>query len=194
MENNLHNTYLFRAMEAYPYELERAVEALNYALSYNPESIKALCLMAKVQNEQLKDFEAAKAYYERAIAADIENEDIYPDYIRLLINRGYYTDAKKLIDFALHFKGTSKANILLVKGYLHEATMDFEKAENVLQDVKMYALNQEYINYVDDVIARVVRKRKVHNNNKKVIEPIVKKEVEKPKKNNWFRDRLNNLL
>lgn len=193
MENNLHNTYLFRAIEAYPHELERAVEALNYALSYNPESVKALCLMATIQNEQLKDFEAAKAYYERAIAADIENEDIYPDYIRLLVNRGDYAKAKILIAFALRFEGTSKANILLVKGYLFEATMDFDKAENVLQDAKMHALNQEYINYVDDVIARVVRKRKAHNNKNKVKETVVKKEVEKTN-NNWFRDRLNNLL
>lgn len=193
MENNLHNTYLFRAIEAYPHELERAVEALNYALSYNPESVKALCLMATIQNEQLKDFEVAKAYYERAIAADIENEDIYPDYIRLLINRGDYAKAEKLIAFALKFKGTSKANILLVHGYLYEATMDFDKAENILQEVKMHALNQEYINYVDDVIARVIRKRKAHNNKNRVKETVVKA-VEKPKKNNWFRDRLNNLL
>ncbi len=131
--------------------------------------------------------------YERAIAADIENQEIYPDYIRLLINRGYYAEAEKLIAFALRFKGTSKANILLVQGYLYEAIMDFDIAENVLQEAKMHALNQEFINYVDDVIARVVRKRKTHNNKNKVKETVVKKEVEKTK-NNWFRNRLNNLL
>lgn len=193
MENNLHNTYLFRAMEAYPYELERAVEALNYALSYNPESVKALCLMARVQNEQLKDFEAAKAYYERAIAADIENEDIYPDYIRLLINHGDYTKAKKLIDFALHFKGTGKANIKLVQASYFEALQEYDKAEEALNESKIIALNDEFINFVNNTIARVVRKRNTHKNKSKAKETVVKKEVEKAN-NNWFRDRLNNLL
>jgi tetratricopeptide (TPR) repeat protein len=193
MENNLHNMYLFRAMEAYPYELERAIEALNYALSYNPESVKALCLMAKVQNEQLDNYKAAKYYYEKAIAADIENPSIYPDYIRLLVNNGAYVEAEKLIDFALRFKGTHKASVMLVHGYLYEATMDFDKAEDVLQETKMCALNQEFINYVDDVITRVVRKRKVQNNKNKAKETVVKKEVEKTN-NNWFRDRLNNFF
>ena len=38
METNLNNLYVFRALEAYPYELEKAVEALNYALSQDPEN------------------------------------------------------------------------------------------------------------------------------------------------------------
>ena len=33
MENNLHNSYLFQALDSYPYELEQTLEALNYALS-----------------------------------------------------------------------------------------------------------------------------------------------------------------
>jgi len=193
MENNLHNIYLFRAMEAYPYELERAVEALNYALSYNPESVQALCLMARIQNEQLKDFEAAKAYYESAIAADIENEAIYPDYIRLLVSRGDYTKAKKLIDFALHFKGTSRANIKLVQASYFEALQEYGKAEDALNEAKMIALNDEFITFVNNAIARVVRKRKAYNSKNQVKETVVKKEVKKTN-NNWFRDRLNNLL
>ena len=60
MENNLHNNYLYRALEAYPWELEKAIEALNYALSYDPENVQALCLMAKVMSEQLGENEQAK--------------------------------------------------------------------------------------------------------------------------------------
>ena len=29
MDTNLHNTYLFKALDAYPYELEETIEALN---------------------------------------------------------------------------------------------------------------------------------------------------------------------
>jgi len=194
MENNLHNIYLFRAMEAYPYELERAVEALNYALSYNSESVKALCLMAKVQSEQLENYEAAKYYYERAIAAEIENPGIYPDYIRLLVNNGDYDEAEKLIDFALRFKGTKKANVLLAQASFYEATKAYDKAEGVLKEAKIIALNDEFINYVDAIISRIIKKRKTQANKNRANETVVKKEIKKTSNSNWFRDRLNNLL
>ena len=115
MDNNLDNQYVLRAIEAYPYELERALEALNYALSHNPENTTALCLMAKLQHEQLSQYTIAKHYYQKAIAADMDNPDIYPDYIRLLVNHGEYDEAEKLIVFALKFKGTKKASILWKK-------------------------------------------------------------------------------
>jgi len=86
MKNNTYNNYLFRAIEAYPYELEKAIEALNYALSYEPENVKALCLMAKVYAGQLGDYKTAKAYYEKALVNGLDIPEVYPDYIRLLIN------------------------------------------------------------------------------------------------------------
>ena len=77
MENNLQNIYLFRAIEAYPWELEKAVEALNYALAYDPENVKALHLMAKFHYEQLGDYEMAKLYFESALASNIEAREIF---------------------------------------------------------------------------------------------------------------------
>lgn len=193
METNLQNTYLFRAIEAYPYELEKAVEALNYALSYEPENIKALCLMGRVQSEQLGNNELAKAYYEKALISNINNPDIYPDYIRLLVNNHDYNEAKKLIDFAMTIKGIDKAGIYLAQGYLYEALAEFEKAENTLKEAKMTGLNNEFYYYVDDVIKRVINKRKIQNNKNRAKETVIKNEEEKPK-NNWFQNRLNNLL
>lgn len=192
MENNLYNNYLFRAIEAYPYQLEEAVEALNYALAYEPNNVKALCLMAKVQYDQLSNYELAKEYYNLAIASDMHNPDIYPDYIRLLTNNGDYTEAEKLIDFALEFKGTKKANVLLAQASLLEAIKAYEKAETVLEEAKIIALNNEFINYVDAEIARVVKKRKTAHNKNRVKEPAEKTE-DKPK-TSWFQNRLNNLL
>lgn len=193
MENNLHNTYLLKAIQAYPYELEKAYEALNYALSYNPESVKALCLMAKIQIVQFGNFNLAKAYYQEALACNVHDADIYPDYIRLLVNNGNYKEAEKLIDFALSFKGTKKANILLAQASLLEAQNNYDKAENVLQEAKIIALNNEFINYVNDVISRITIKRKLLNSNKQVNKPVTKNKPVENKKS-WFQNRLNNLL
>lgn len=193
METNLHNRYLFRAIEAYPWELEKAMEALNYALSYDPENVKALCLMARAQAEQLGDYEAAKHYYDRALAIRLDIPDVYPDYIRLLVNNEDFEEAQILIDFARTVKGIDKAGIELAQATLFEALGDYQKAEEVLAEAKQFAMNNEFICFIDDVILRVVKKRQANNNRARVKETAQDKVPVKADKN-WFRDRLNNLL
>lgn len=193
MENNLHNNYLFKALDAYPYELEKAAEALNYALSYEPENVKALCLMAKLQSEQLGNYETAKAYYEKALTVKTDYPDIYPDFIRLLVNNDDFVEAQKLIDFAMTIKGIDKASIQLNQGYLHEVLSEFEKAEDALKEAKMFGLNNDFDYYVDEVIKRVTKKREIKNNKNRTKETVEKNDIENPK-TNWFQNRLNNLL
>ncbi len=193
MENNLYNTHLFRVIEAYPWELEKAVEALNYALAYDPENTKALHLMAKVHYEQLGDYETAKSYFERALASNIEAVDIYPDYIRVLINNEDYEEAQKLIDFAKTIKGVGKASIALAQGQLYESLAKYEEAEKVLKEAKQLALNDDFIHFVEGVLSRVTKKRQAKVNEDKATETQAKKEAEKQQKS-WFQNRLNNLL
>ena len=133
MNTNTHNLYLFKAMEAYPWELEKAVEALQYALSYEPENVTALCLMAKVHAEQLSDYETAKSYFEKAVASDISVPKIYPDYIRTLLQNHDFDEAQKLIDFAMTVKAVDKGGLYLLQGQLFENLQAFEKAEEALK-------------------------------------------------------------
>ncbi len=193
MENNLYNTHLFRAIEAYPWELEKAVEALNYALAYDPENVKALHLMAKVHYEQLGDYEAAKVYFERALASNIESPDLYPEYIRLLINNEDYEEAQKLIDFAKTLKGVGKAGIALTQGQLYESLAKYEEAEKTLKEAKQLALNDDFISFVDAMLSRLKKKRQAKANETKVAENEAKKVTEKQQKS-WLQNRLNNLL
>lgn len=193
METNLHNTYLFKAIEAYPWELEKAVEALNYALSYDPENVKALHLMAKVHYEQLGDNETAKSYFEKALVSRLDIPDLYPDYIRLLINNEDPSEAQKLIDFAKTVKGIDKAQIQVLQGQLYESINAFEAAEKALKQAKQLALNDGFIHFADEILSRVKKKKKVQANEHKILESQAKTEVETlPKR--WFQNRLNNLL
>ena len=190
---NLYNNYLFIAIESYPYELEKAVEALNYALAYEPDNVKALCLMARVYSEQLSDYETAKVYYEKALASNMGIREIYPDYIRLLINNEDFDEAEKLIDFAFTIKGVGKANIFLAQATLYEATLEFEKAVTALNEAKMYGLNNDFYNYIDNEISRVNKKNKMQKNKAFEEKKTPEKEVKKVDKG-WFKNRLNNLL
>ncbi|GGD95552.1 tetratricopeptide repeat protein [Planktosalinus lacus] len=189
------NLYLFKAIQAYPWELEKSVEALNYALSYEPENAKALSLMGKVYAEQLGDYETAKEYFEKALVSNLEMSDIYPDYIRVLLSNEDFEEAQKVIDFAKNLKGIDKATIKLLQACLFEAISDFKKAEQTLKESAHLALNNDFIEFVDAEIARVAKKRRNQHQFEK--EKIEKEQVEaeaKKKDENWFLNRLNSLL
>lgn len=194
MKTNINNIYLFRAMENYPWELEKAVEALNYALSYDPENIEALCLMARVQWEQLGDYEMAKTYYEKAMASKIEAPSIYPDYILVLIINQDYDEAQKVIDFAQTLKGIDRAIVQLRQAHLFEAQNNYQVAEKALKEAKQLSMNNNFSSYVDEVLARVDKKRKEKNNADRAKEKEEKKDIEKETANGWFKNRLNSLL
>ena len=185
------NLYLFKALDAYPYNLEEAVEALNYSLSYDPNNVMALCLMARVQSEQLGDYHAAIEYFEKALACDMENPKTYASYIHVLMQNDDYVEAQKLIEYAMTVKGIDKGGIALLQGQLYEALFEFEMAESALKEALLLGLNSGFISFVEDELSRVSKKRERHNRNK-----AKSKEVQEPQESsqaNWI-SRLNNLL
>lgn len=168
---NVFNTYLFKALDAYPYELEEAIEALNYALSFEPDNTKALCLMARVYSEQLEDYNAAKSCYEKAMSSQLEMPGIYPDYIRLLLANEDYDQAQRLIDFALTIKGTDKATLHLLQGQLYEGLGQLTSAISALKRSKGLAFNNDFVRFAEEEITRVKnklpKKRRKKKSNKK---------------------------
>lgn len=148
MDTNLHNTYLFKALDAYPYELEETIEALNYALSYEPSNGKALCLLAKIYAEQLGGYEKAKSLYAEALANNLEMVSIYPEYLYVLLYNEDYEEALKLIDFAVGVKGIDKAVIYTIQAQIYEALKKYKKALKSFKSAKIYAFNNNYISFL----------------------------------------------
>ena len=188
---NTHNLYLFKALEAYPWELEKAVEALQYALSYEPENVTALCLMARVYAEQLEDFEMAKMYFEKAIAANIQMPKIYPPYIRALLLNDDFDEAQKVIDFAMTLKATDKGTLYLLQGQLFENLHTYEKAEKALKEARNVGLNTDFIEFVERELERVTKKRERQNREKKTEDT---KSDSKTETSKSWKHRLNSLL
>jgi len=166
MGTNLHNSYLYKAIDAYPYCLEETMEALNYALSYNNKDVHALCLMGRVYSEQIQDYEVAKQYFEEALSEGIDAPQIYSYYAQALIWNGDFKEAEKLIGFALTIKGADTGLLLLKKGQLYEATGKYKLALTTLKEAKKGGLNNGFVDYVKDEISRV--KHKVKPKKKKV--------------------------
>ena len=87
----LANNYIFKALDAYPYDLEEAIEALNYALSYDAKNTMALCLLARIYAETLYDYDKAKTIYAEALAENVNAFHVYPHYINLLLIIRFYS-------------------------------------------------------------------------------------------------------
>ncbi|ULC59536.1 hypothetical protein MBM09_00820 [Flaviramulus sp. BrNp1-15] len=179
MGNNLHNSYVFQALDAYPYNLEETLEALNYALSYNEKDAQALCLMGRVYAEQLKNYETAKHYFAEAVTQHMEMPKTYPYYIQTLLWNEDYVEAQKLLDFAQTVKGVDKALLELMQGILFEKLGQFKVAIKIFKRAKKTATNNGFIDYVDNELSRVKKKMNPKKKCKKKKKKLNKKRKEK---------------
>jgi len=158
--------YLFQALDNYPYSLVETTEALDYALSYDDKNTTALCLYARIEAEQLHNYEAAKTYFQEALAISIDAVAVYPYYIETLLLNEDYDEAAKLIDFVLTIKGINKMAILLKKVHLLERQQDIKGATKLLKEVKLASFaNDTY--EIEEVAKRLKAKKALLKPNKK---------------------------
>ena len=166
-----HNSYLIKAMDAYPYDLEETVEALGYALSYEPNNGTALCLMGRVYLEVYQDYDAAISYFEKALEDNVNMHTIYGYYSSALICAEDLTKAETFLDFALTVKGSDKGLLFSRKASIHEARQDFKKARKCIKQAKLETYNDGFMNCLEDLEERIKKK-----------ESLVKDKVKKDKK------------
>lgn len=160
METSLLNNYVLKAIDAYPYELEEAVENLNYALSYESDNVYALYLMGQIQAEQLGDYEQAKIYYAEAVANKMDFQKVYYKYIQTLLWNDDFNEAQKLIDFALTVKGIDKGCIWDKQGQLFEIKQEYKSAIKAFKTAKQFGYNDSFISYINSEISRIKSKMK----------------------------------
>jgi tetratricopeptide (TPR) repeat protein len=150
--------YLFQALDNYPYSLEETTEALDYALSYDAKNTTALCLYARIEAEQLQNYEAAKTYFQEALAINMEAVAVYPYYLETLLLNEDYEEASKLIDFALTIKGINKMAILFKKVQLLERLQDVKGAISLLKEVKLASFSNDTYE-IDEIEKRLKDKK-----------------------------------
>lgn len=158
--------YLFQALDNYPFNLEETVESLDYALSYDDKNTMALCLYARVQAEQLFNYEEAKSLFEKAIGININAIELYPFYIQTLLLNEDFEEAEKLIDFALTVKGINKVEILIKKITLLELKGEFKLAKKIIKEVKLSVTNSDYSTFIEESTIRLKNKLKLTSNKK----------------------------
>lgn len=159
--------YLSQALDSYPFSLESTIESLDYALSYDDKNASALLLYARVHAEQLMQYEEAKHYFERALAADILAVEVYPHYIRTLVLNQDYDEAERLIAFALTVKGIPRAEILYGRVFLLEQLQQYKRALKALGEVRLVVMHSWGDAFYDAAEKRLKAKQKMASRKRK---------------------------
>ncbi|MEG0761392.1 hypothetical protein [Chryseobacterium sp.] len=135
--------YYFEALDNYPYNLPDCLEALNYALSYDPEDADSLCLMGRIYSEMLTDYEKAKLYFKEAMQCDVTNLNTPKYYIKCLLDNEDLQEAEKLINYALKIKGIDRSILLFYRALLSEIRGSFVNALKFLKEAEKYCLTSQ---------------------------------------------------
>ena len=152
--------YLCKAIDAYPYYLEEAIESLDYALSADNNNAATLCLYGRVYAEQMQDYAKAKSYFQDALAADMKAVFVYPYFIQTLMDFDEDVEGEKLIHFALTVKGIDKPMILSKLIILKEKSAQYKEVKHWLTKLKSIVLNDDYQVFIDKTEARIKAKKK----------------------------------
>lgn len=166
MDTNTHNIYLFKALDAFPYNLEETIESLNYALSYDPNNAQALLLMARLYSYSMRDYETAKHYFEAAMTSDMDMSRLYPDYVYVLLSNEDYPEAQRLLDYAVTVKGTDKAVLELLQGQLYEGIFEYKRAMKSFKAAKKLGRNGDFNGFINREIERIKEKLPKKKNKK----------------------------
>jgi len=167
MNLTLADQYYLKALDNYPYNLEFAIENLNYALGYDDEHAPSNCLLGKVYMYQIKDYKKAGQCFYNALVADVNYPDTYKYYSLLRMWEGEYDRAWKIILRGLRVKGMDKSVLYLHKATILEWKMELKEAKAVLKQAKLYSVDPCRISKIDQDLARIKQKLKAIKAKKK---------------------------
>ncbi len=153
--------YYIKAIDYFPYNLEEAVENLNYALSYDGEHAGANCLMGRLYRDYFKDYEKAEMYFQTALSCDPAHAESCEHYGRLLLNLRSFSKAQKLLDYASGLSGANIARILQLKALLLENQQNYTEAREVLKEAMLQTFDDELMLALESDLVRVEKKERL---------------------------------
>lgn len=142
--------YYLKAKDSVCYDWDEACESLNYAISYDETHCPSLTLLGIIYAKHLNNLEAAFTYFDKAIAADANYVEVYPEYIKALIWAEELEKAQKLIDYALNIKAIDKARILCSQAYIFEIHGAYKEGIKFIKEAKKVTYNDHFRNFLDN--------------------------------------------
>jgi Tfp pilus assembly protein PilF len=138
---------------------EEAFAELSQLLSKYPEAGKLHSFHAHVLFRYLNQFDAAEEAFRKALRADGDDPDLYPEYAALLLQGSKYTEMVAVLNRALEVPLVSKEKIFALFGQLYERQQNWDEAVEYYTRAANFTLDSALMEgYLGDR-ARVNRKR-----------------------------------
>lgn len=160
MALTLADTYYLKALDLYPYELDKVTEALNYAIGYDSEHAGAHCLLGMLNMYYLGRYKEAENHFEKALAGDLNYIDTYYSYANLLIQTGEYERAKKLIRYAYNVKGINVSRLKHNEGLIAEISGDLREAKKYVKSAYNHSYRKNEREFLKEELDRIKAKLK----------------------------------
>ncbi len=135
--------YFLKAKDNYPYEIEIALEALEYGLSYDDKHAGLLALKGEILHKDLRQFSNAADTLGLALYHDPEYTDTYYLYIDLLRTIGDISAAERLIARALKVTGIDKGRIWHSEALLYEQQGIYTLAQDSLRNALTWCSDED---------------------------------------------------
>jgi len=152
--------YYLKARDAYPYDYDEVLEALEYGLSCDDEHAGLLTLRGRIYYTDLKRFDAAKECFELALYSDASFIDTYYAYLDLALMTEDYALMAKLIAKAMRQTGIDKAAILYKEALMYEMSGNYDSAVRSLANAKMHCTSGKNPSFYDEEAERVKEKER----------------------------------
>lgn len=147
-----------KALDGYSTDLEKAVENLNYAISYDDEHKGAHFLLAKCYLELMHDLDKAEQHFKYVLSLDARHVETYELYTRLLLNLEEYEKAQNLIDHAYKQKGIPRVTLLHLEALIQEYQRNWDNARILLNEARMYAYSKTTMEFIHEELDRIEEK------------------------------------
>ncbi|WP_430406476.1 hypothetical protein [Fluviicola sp.] len=152
------NSYLVKALDYYPYNLEEALESLNYAMAYEENNPIALCLMGRVNLEIFKDYALANSYFREALAANVNYLETYAYFLDCLLIQEEFDEMNKLLTFARLRKGIDRGLLFYYEALLFEKQLKFKKAQKAIKEAMLLAQTGSFMSDLEEMKKRIEKK------------------------------------
>lgn len=162
MATQLAETYYLKALDDYPWALSDALENLQYALSYDDTHPGANCLMAKLQMEQLKNYEAAENYLHIALATDGTFLCAYEQLLQLYLHQNRLKKAESLLKYMSKLPTARESVLSAGLAFILEKRGHLKLAKQHIKRAVAYAENSDTLSYYEESLSRIKRKLKWH--------------------------------
>jgi tetratricopeptide (TPR) repeat protein len=152
--------YYIKARDSYPYEIDEALEALEYGLSVDETHPALLTLRGEIYHKVLCQFDAAADCFSWAVYYAPGYVDAWYQFIDLQLTVGDPTKAADLIKRVLTVRGINKGRVWHAEALLLEKQAKYEQALACIKEAICWTTLDDETEFYGKEKARIKKKLK----------------------------------